>query len=72
MEEKTCKGIIDLSRPFGKEQRRAFQPPWYTVYHYHCPLCGRTCWVRATSFRGRYAEPSKGAIRCSAPPSALP
>ena len=55
---------LDLSRPIGRERRRGFQPPWYTVFFYRCASCGRETTVRAGAFRGARAVPSTGAIRC--------
>ena len=62
-----CHGLINLSHPDGSERRRGFQPPWYTVYKYHCPECRRVVIARATSFRGPRPEPGVGAIQCDGP-----
>ena len=44
--------IINLSAPIGREKRRGFQPPWYTVFVYLCKECNQKTYVRANSFRG--------------------
>jgi hypothetical protein len=62
-----CQGTINLNTPSGSEKRRGFQPPWYTVYKYSCPDCGRSLTVRANSFYGKRPVPSIGAIRCGGP-----
>jgi len=62
-----CDGLIDLRQPIGSERRRGFQPPYYTVYKYRCPKCGRERAIRANSFRGSRPEPSVGAILCDGP-----
>jgi hypothetical protein len=54
---------IDLSRPIASEKRRSFQPPWYTVFIYKCPVGHRVA-VRACAFRGKTPEPGRGAITC--------
>jgi hypothetical protein len=59
-----CEGVIDLETPSGSERVRGFQPPWRTVWLYHCPVCTREIRVRANSFRGPHPVPSRGAIRC--------
>ena len=62
----TCQSVIDLSRPVRSERRRAFQPPYYTVYVYLCLDCGAERHVRAGSFRGTRPVPGIGGIRCGA------
>ncbi len=56
--------MIDLSRPLRSEKRKGFQPPWYTVWVYECPMCKRLTYIRAGAFRGKYPEPGLGAIQC--------
>jgi hypothetical protein len=63
-DKKSCDGIINLNTPISSEQRRGFQPPYYTVYKYKCPKCGYPVTVRAGAFRGRTPEPGVGGIRC--------
>jgi hypothetical protein len=73
-----CETVIDLRHPVRSEKRRGFQPPWYTVYVYQCPTCGREHRLRAQCFRGFKRtpaghlvpinpEPGVGAIRCGGP-----
>lgn len=66
-----CTGRIDLSRPIGSERRRGYQPPWYTVFLYTCPVCSHKVWVKAGAFRGKNPVPGTGAIICSARVSAV-
>lgn len=47
-----CPGRIDLSAPIGTERRRGYQPPWYTVNIYKCPVCGRGYELRAPIPKG--------------------
>jgi hypothetical protein len=54
---------IDLSKPTRTERVRGFQPPWRTVFVYHCQH-GHEVRVRASSFRGKTPVPSTGAITC--------
>jgi hypothetical protein len=61
---KDCANFINLSTPFKSERVRDFQPPWRTVFVYRC-AAGHETRVRAGSFRGKHAEPSIGAIRCT-------
>ena len=64
-----CNALIDLQRPIRRERRRGFQPPWYTVFIYQCPVCQQETVMRASSFRGlgthQRAEPGVGGVRCS-------
>lgn len=62
-----CDGVINLQAPTGRERRRGFQPPWYTVFKYKCPKCGATHTVRANSFLGARPVPSTGGIVCGVP-----
>jgi hypothetical protein len=55
--------IIDLSRPIRSERVRGFQPPWRTLFVYQCDR-GHTVKIHASSFRGKHAVPSTGAIAC--------
>jgi hypothetical protein len=59
-----CPGLINLSAPTGRERVRGFQPPWRTVFKYHCPVCRAEVRVRAGSFRGKTPVPGVGAIVC--------
>ena len=59
-----CDGVIGLDVPIGRERRRSFQPPWYAVFLYRCPKCGRRVSVLASSFVGGNPVPGKGAILC--------
>jgi hypothetical protein len=58
-----CGAQLDLRRPVASERVRGFQPPWYTVYVYRCPV-GHEIRVRASAFRGSRSEPAVGAILC--------
>ena len=65
---RTMPTVINLATPVRSERRRGFQPPWYTVYIYRCPSCGRETAVRAGAFRGigpnARPEPFVGGIYC--------
>ena len=56
--------IINLATPNGRERRRGFQPPWYTVFIYKCEHTGKDIRVRANAFRGKWPVPSVGGIIC--------
>ena len=61
-----CETRIDLQRPNRARRVRGFQPPWRTVFDYRCPACGSLTTMRASAFRGKYAEPGIGATICGA------
>lgn len=60
----TCSGLINLGAPVRAERRRGFQPPWYTVFVYQCPVCHREVHIRASHFQGRRPIPGSGAVQC--------
>ncbi len=59
-----CNHLLNLNTPSRSERVRGFQPPWRTVWIYHCPSCGNETRVRANSFRGKRPVPGIGAISC--------
>jgi hypothetical protein len=60
----TCTQVIDMQAVKRSERRRGFQPPYYTVWVYQCPACGKETYVRANSFLGKRPVPSRGGFVC--------
>ena len=57
------KPIIDLSKPTSVEFVKDFPRP-RAVFKYTCDVCKNIVCVKAASFLGKRAVPSKGAIYC--------
>ena len=57
--------IIDLSKPIRIERVRGFQPPWYTVFIYHCSACKQEIRIKANSFFNKHPVPGIGGITCT-------